>query len=210
MKKTLALLFLLCMAGLAAAQDNLSDQLRKAIVEEEANQNLDKAINAYDAILKQYGKQRVTAAMALFHLADCYRKQGEKESAIAAYKRLLLQFPEQTKLAGASRNYLTSVYNTRPEPDTADAMRTRIKELETALRNKDLETARTQAENRDRLLALLTELELSKGDPEKIAEIQKQLAELTEKYGPEHPDVIRLIEAVIAHLKPCLSEHPPE
>jgi hypothetical protein len=75
MKKTLALLLFICMAGMAVAQDKMADQLRKAIVEEEANQNLDKAIAAYNDILKQYDDHRITAATALFHLADCYRKQ---------------------------------------------------------------------------------------------------------------------------------------
>jgi tetratricopeptide (TPR) repeat protein len=111
MKKTLALLLFICMAGMAVAQDKMADQLRKAIVEEEANQNLDKAIAAYNDILKQYDDHRITAATALFHLADCYRKQDKKEPAIEAYQRIVREFPEQTKLASASRNYLASVYD---------------------------------------------------------------------------------------------------
>jgi len=115
MKKILSLLFLLLLTGNAAAQSRMADQLRKAIVEEEANQNLNGAIQAYNAILAQYDEQRLTAATALFHLADCYRKQGKNEQAITAYKRVVREFPEQTKLADTSRNYLISVYKIQPE-----------------------------------------------------------------------------------------------
>jgi len=118
MKKILAVLFLICMAQTAFAQNDMADLLRKAIVEEEANQDLGKAMAAYNDILMQYEEHRVTAATALFHLADCYRKQGKKEPAIAAYKRLLREFPEQVKLADASRNYLASTYNIHPQQDT--------------------------------------------------------------------------------------------
>jgi tetratricopeptide (TPR) repeat protein len=115
MKNILSLLFLLLMMGNAVAQNRMADQLRKAIVEEEANQNLNGAIQTYNAILAQYDEQRLTAATALFHLADCYRKQGKSEQAIAAYKRVVREFPEQTKLADTSRNYLISVYKIQPE-----------------------------------------------------------------------------------------------
>ena len=115
MKKILVLLFLILIAGTAVAQEQMADRLRKAIVEEEAGQNLDKAIDAYNDILAQYDKCRTTAATALFHLADCYRKQGKKEPAIAAYQRFLREFPEQVKLADASRNYLASTYGIRAQ-----------------------------------------------------------------------------------------------
>ena len=115
MKKMPSLLFLLLLTGNASAQNRMDDQLRKAIVEEEANQNLNGAIQAYKAILAQYDEKRPTAAAALFHLADCYRKQGKNEQAITAYKRVVREFPEQTKLADTSRNYLISVYKIQPE-----------------------------------------------------------------------------------------------
>ena len=95
MKKILALLFLICMAQIAFAQNDMADLLRKAIVEEEANQDLGKAMAAYNDILMQYEEHRVTAATALFRLADCYRKQGKKEPAIAALKT------EKSRTSGA-------------------------------------------------------------------------------------------------------------
>ena len=110
MKTKLALAILMLSASVAAAQYKMADQLRKAIVEEESNQNLDKAIQAYQNILAQFTEERQTAAAALFHLADCYRKQGKRNQAIAAYRRVLQEFSDQTKLADASRTYLSRNY----------------------------------------------------------------------------------------------------
>ncbi len=111
MKKNLAMIFLMLLAGSAAAQEKLADQLRKAIVEEEANQNLDKAIQSYSAILAQYDELHGTAATALFHMAECYRKQGKNEQATTAYQRLVSEFPEEVKLVEASRKYVNAASN---------------------------------------------------------------------------------------------------
>jgi tetratricopeptide (TPR) repeat protein len=110
MKTTLALAILMLSASLAGAQDKMAEQLRKGIVEEEANQNLDKAIQTYQSILTQYDQGRPTAVTALFHLAECYRKQGKKDEAIAAYRRVVQEFPDQNKLAAASRDHLSKTY----------------------------------------------------------------------------------------------------
>jgi len=110
MKTALALVTLLLSASLTGGQDKMADQLRKGIVEEEVNQDLDKAIQAYQSILTQYDQGRPTAASALFRLAECYRKQGKKDEAIAAYKRVVQEFPDQNKLTAASRSHLSKTY----------------------------------------------------------------------------------------------------
>jgi len=86
MKIKLALVFWVLTSCFAGAQEKTADQLRKAIVEEEVNQNLDKAIQAYQGIVAQYEEQRKTAATALMHLADCYRKQGKADVAVKTYQ----------------------------------------------------------------------------------------------------------------------------
>ena len=101
---------LMLSANLAVAQDTMVEKLRKAIIEEEANKNLNKAIEAYQAILTEFDRERQTAATALFHLAECYRKQGKKEQAIAAYKRVVQEFSDQNRLAETSRNHLSKTY----------------------------------------------------------------------------------------------------
>src|SRR5512144_1397039 len=105
-----ALAILLAIPGVAAAQDKLAEQLRKAIIEEEVNQKLDKAIEAYTKILAQYDEDRKVAAAALFHFAECCRKLGQKDQAIAAYQKLVRDFADQKQLIDASRNQLGSAY----------------------------------------------------------------------------------------------------
>ena len=103
MKLTLALMAVFVLSG---AQDPLAEALRKGVVQEESNQNLDAAIQAYQSVLTQFGEERKTAATALFRLAECYRKQGKNDLAMAAYQRVVAEFADQTKLAQQSRTVL--------------------------------------------------------------------------------------------------------
>jgi tetratricopeptide (TPR) repeat protein len=106
----MALMALFVIAGAQGAQDPLADALRKGVVQEETNQNLDAAIQAYQSVLTQFGEERKTAATALFRLAECYRKQGKNDPAIAAYKRVVQEFADQTKLAEQSRTVLAQTF----------------------------------------------------------------------------------------------------
>ena len=58
-------------------------------------------------MLKEYAGARETAATALFRVAECYRKQGDRQRAIAAYQRVMQEFGEQSKLVARSQNALT-------------------------------------------------------------------------------------------------------
>jgi len=97
-------------AAPAFAQERLADQLRKGIVEEEAGQNLDKAIQAYQAVVARYDQDRKTAATAVFRLAECYRKAGKREQAIAAYQRVVREFADQSAIVEPSRQQLAATY----------------------------------------------------------------------------------------------------
>jgi tetratricopeptide (TPR) repeat protein len=94
------------LAALAAAQDRLADQLRKGIVQEEANGSPDKAIPIYQGIVAQFDQDRQAAATALFRLGECYRKAGKREQAVAAYRRVVREFGEQAALVEPSRMQL--------------------------------------------------------------------------------------------------------
>ena len=89
MKTLLTVAILLGAATFAGAQDRLADQLRKGIVQEEVNQNLTKAIEAYQAIVAQFDEERKTAASALYRLAECSRKAGKREQAQESAQREL-------------------------------------------------------------------------------------------------------------------------
>jgi tetratricopeptide (TPR) repeat protein len=141
MKFTLALMALFVIAGAQGAQDPLADALRKGVVQEETNQNLDAAIQAYQSVLTQFGEERKTAATALFRLAECYRKQGKNDLAVAAYSRVVQDFADQTKLAEQSRTVLAQTFKIQPpqaagasNPQTEEARR-RYRETILAQRN---------------------------------------------------------------------------
>jgi tetratricopeptide (TPR) repeat protein len=114
----LALALLILAPALCPAQDRTAEALRKGIVEEETNRNLDAAIQSYQSVLAQYDEDRKSAATALFRIAECYRKQGKSTEAIAAYSRVVREFADQARLAEQSRNQLSKTYKI-PQPQTA-------------------------------------------------------------------------------------------
>ncbi len=124
---TLTVSILLLCAPLASSQERLTDKLQKGIVQEEANQNLDKAIEAYRGILAQFDEDRKVAATALFRLAECYRKTGKSEDAVQAYQRLVREFPDQQALAQSGRDRLANDFGitARKTPPVAAERRTR-------------------------------------------------------------------------------------
>src|ERR1039458_1122933 len=107
MRTVLALAILMSAPGWCAAQDRMAETVRKGILEEETNGNLNAAIQSYQSVVTQYDEDRKSAATALFRLAECYRKQGKSKEAIAAYSRVVRDFADQSKLADPSRSQLS-------------------------------------------------------------------------------------------------------
>jgi tetratricopeptide (TPR) repeat protein len=92
----------------------LADQLRKGVVEEEVNQNVEKAIQAYQSIVARYDEDRKAAGTALYRLAECYRKAGKRDQAVAAYQRVAREFADQSAIAEPSRQQLTALGVSEP------------------------------------------------------------------------------------------------
>jgi tetratricopeptide (TPR) repeat protein len=118
MKAILALALVAIAPGLCAGQDKMAEALRKGIVEEDTNHNLNAAIESYQSVVTQYEEDRKSAATAVFRIAECYRKLGKSKEAIAAYARVVKDFADQTKLAEQSRNQLVKTYKI-PQQQTA-------------------------------------------------------------------------------------------
>jgi ankyrin repeat protein len=108
-KNIVLLAVLLCTSTRIAAADNLSEALQKGLLEEEANHNLDAAIQAYQSVINQFDDQRKIAATAVFRLGECYRKQGKTNEAVAQYQRLLQDFSDQDNLVGLSEKTLAAL-----------------------------------------------------------------------------------------------------
>ncbi len=144
MRTVLTVVMLLGAAVLDVGQDRLADQLRKGIVLEEAGQNLEKAIQAYQAIVTQFDEDRKTVATALFRQAECYRKLGKREQAVAAYQRVVREFADQTALAESSRRQLAQTFGlpeSRADRESAELSQLRHELADT---RKALETSRAR------------------------------------------------------------------
>ncbi|EEF61739.1 FOG: Ankyrin repeat-like protein [Pedosphaera parvula Ellin514] len=96
---------LFAMTGLAATND-VSGMLQKGLFEEEANRNLDAAIQAYQGAIAQTDKDRKFAATAIFRLGECYRKQGKTNEATVQYERIVKEFADQPELVKLSQGYV--------------------------------------------------------------------------------------------------------
>jgi tetratricopeptide (TPR) repeat protein len=109
----LAALMLLAVAARGATND-LTTTLQRGLFEEEANQNLATAVQAYEAVASQFDKDRKLAATAIFRLGECYRKQGNTNAAAAQYERILREFPDQPMLVTLSRQNLSALGSATP------------------------------------------------------------------------------------------------
>jgi tetratricopeptide (TPR) repeat protein len=153
MRTLLTVAMIVGAAALAGAQDRMADQLKKGIVQEEASQNPEKAIQAYKAVVAQFDEERKVAATALYRLAECYRKAGLRAEAQAAYQRVVREFSDQTALADPSRRQLMDTFGVSETRTT--------RESEALLRSqRDLAAAREELE-RSRASELRATRELS-------------------------------------------------
>ena len=95
--------------------------LQKGLFEEEANQNLEAAIQAYQTVIAQAEEQRKIAATAVFRLGECYRKKGLTNEATAQYQRVLRDYSDQPTLANISRQNLTALGGGGASPTSTNA-----------------------------------------------------------------------------------------
>jgi tetratricopeptide (TPR) repeat protein len=111
MKRILTLLaaVFLGSAGFVSGAAGINEALQKGLFEEEANHNLEAAIQAYQSVIKQFDDQRKFAATAIFRLGECYRKQGKTNEATAQYQRIVQEFADQPALATLSQQNLSGL-----------------------------------------------------------------------------------------------------
>lgn len=76
-------------------RNSIEDKFRMALIEEETGQQLDTAIQAYKEVIAGLDDQRKMAVTAIYHLGECYRKQGKTNDALAQFERILRDFSEQ-------------------------------------------------------------------------------------------------------------------
>ena len=191
------LTLLMMFAALGAAQDRMAETLRKGVVEEESNHNLNAAVQNYEAVLAQFNDARQTAATALFRMAECYRKQGNGPKATAAYQRVVREFADQSKLAEQSRGVLLATYHITPgkmsETETdavaADRARQQTKLDEQQAQERAMEAMHRQQYRR----TFLEEIDLVNKE---IAKAKKNVA-----LGLEEDNVLDQLNEKLIHLQ---------
>jgi Tol biopolymer transport system component len=97
------------LTGSLSAQDNkASTSLTTAIYEEEVTGNLDKAVELYLNILKEYPDDRPVAAKTLYHLGLVNEKMG-KQKASEYFTRLVNTYPDQADMVALAKTKLATL-----------------------------------------------------------------------------------------------------
>ena len=89
-----AILCLLFVFGNSQSQESAAEIFEKAFYYEDVQGNLQKAIELYEQILKQFPENRVIAAKAQLHVGLCYEKLGLQE-AEKAFQNVVDNYPDQ-------------------------------------------------------------------------------------------------------------------
>ncbi|HEY1338736.1 MAG TPA: hypothetical protein VGF59_14570 [Bryobacteraceae bacterium] len=102
--------------ALHAQPPDPSAQLEAAIHREVVAGDLPGAVQQYRAVLSQAGKNRAIAARALYQMAQCLEKLGERRQAHAAYTRVAAEFGDQAEFAAQARARLAGWTDALPGP----------------------------------------------------------------------------------------------
>jgi Tol biopolymer transport system component len=99
------------LTGILTAQDKkASVALAAAVYEEEVTGNLDKAVELYLDILKNYPDDRPVAAKTLYHLGLVNEKMG-RQKASEYFTRLVNSYPDQTEVVTLAKAKLAEIGN---------------------------------------------------------------------------------------------------
>lgn len=99
-----ALIFFLVSSGYA--QQTAEQLYQSALYKEEVEGELQKAIEIYQKILKQFPENREVAAKALLHIGLCFEKLGLKE-AQKAFQNVIDNYPEQKEVVKIAKEKLS-------------------------------------------------------------------------------------------------------
>ena len=172
------------------AADAANDALQKGLLEEEANRNLDAAIQAYQAAIDQFDEQRKVAGTAVFRLAECYRKLGKTNEAAVQYQRVVRDFSDQTNLVTLSRKELDRMPQFRQRlqqiVSRANFYPNKAQDLQRELLQQELKLVEQQAaikqEQRNRGVASSEDLIAAERE---VLSIKRQIAALDAAVRPD-------------------------
>jgi Tol biopolymer transport system component len=111
-KKKNLIMVILLLAGVSFLFSNLVRQetakelFERALYLEETKGDLEKAIEVYSRIVKEFPDERATAANAQLHMGLCYEKLGLKE-AQKAFQKVVENYPEQAEAVKKAKEKLS-------------------------------------------------------------------------------------------------------
>jgi len=101
----ISILSLFLISNTVYSQQTAGELFERALYMEEIKGDLQKAIELYQKILKQFPENREVAAKAQLHIGLCYEKLGLQE-ARKAYQKVIDNFPEQTEVVKVAKEKL--------------------------------------------------------------------------------------------------------
>jgi Tol biopolymer transport system component len=111
MKAIAVVIGLVLIAALSAIRVSAQsgyDLFQKALAAERADGNLRQAIQLYERVVKDAGRDRALVARALIRMAECYQRLGDSQ-ARQVYERVLREFGDQPESAAAARTHLQAL-----------------------------------------------------------------------------------------------------
>jgi len=99
------LAFAVVILSSAYIQQSAEQLYQSGLYKEEVEGELEKAIEIYERIIKDFPENESTAAKALYHIGMCYEKLGKQE-AQKAYQRLIDEYPGQKQEVALAKERL--------------------------------------------------------------------------------------------------------
>jgi len=133
--RKILLLFLLSAAclffvfGNLPSQESAAEIFEKALYYEDVQGDLQKAIELFEQVLKQFPKSREIAAKAQLHIGLCFEKLGKKEAG-KAYERVITEFADQSEIAAEARTRLAALETSVSQPQLTKAESLIFKKIE--------------------------------------------------------------------------------
>jgi Tol biopolymer transport system component len=112
-------ILILAFASSASIQQSAEQLYQSGIYKEEVEGQLEKAIEIYQTIVKQFPGNREIAAKAQLHIGLCYEKLGLEE-AQKAFQRVLDNFPDQADTVKVAKEKLSTLLNAKKVVEKGD------------------------------------------------------------------------------------------
>jgi Tol biopolymer transport system component len=110
---------LLVLLSYVVSQQTAAELFEKALYLEEAQGDLQSAIDLYKEILKQFPHVREIAAKAQLHLGLCFEKLGLQKAQMA-FQKVVEDYPDQKEVVKIARDRLSRIERTRIKAEGGD------------------------------------------------------------------------------------------